>query len=81
MDSLIRQAAGTLDYAERVLTYREIEDMFFGGEGIVPIAPLYVRGREILVQSWLNFAPALFGGEQYDTYVINVSEKDLERSR
>lgn len=82
VDSLIRQAAGTLDYAERVLAYREIEDMFFGGEGIVPIAPLYVRGEEILVQSWLvDYVPALFGGEQYDSYVINVAEKDLERSR
>ncbi|MCB9444923.1 MAG: peptide ABC transporter substrate-binding protein [Ardenticatenaceae bacterium] len=81
VDSLIRQAAGTLDYADRVLTYREVEDMFFGGEGIFPLAPLYVRGEEILVQSWLNFAPALYGGEQYDTYVINMSEKELERSR
>ena len=81
VDSLIRRAAGTLDYAERVLAYREIEDMFFGGAGIVPLAPLYVRGEEDLVQSWLNFAPALFGGEQYDTYVIDVVQKNLERSR
>jgi oligopeptide transport system substrate-binding protein len=81
VDSLIRRAAGTLDYAERVLTYREIEDMFFGGAGIVPLAPLYVRGEEVLVQTWLNFAPALYGGEQYDTYVIDILQKDLERSR
>ena len=81
VDSLIRRAAGTLDYAERVLAYREIEDMFFGGAGIVPLAPLYVRGEEDLVQSWLNFAPALFGGKQYDTYVIDVVQKNLERSR
>jgi oligopeptide transport system substrate-binding protein len=81
VDNLIRQAAGTLDYAERVLSYREIDDMFFGGAGIVPLAPLYVRGEEVLVQSWLNFAPALFGGEQYDTYVVDVMEKDLEQSR
>lgn len=81
VDNMIRQAAGTSDYAERVLAYREIEDMFFGGEGVMPLAPLYVRGEEVLVQSWLNFAPALFGGEQYDTYVIDIMEKDLERSR
>lgn len=81
VDNLIRRAAGTLDYAERVLAYREVEDMLFGGDGIVPLIPLYVRGEEVLVQSWLNFAPALFGGEQYDTYVINAAEKDLERSR
>lgn len=81
VDSLIRQAASTVDYAERVLAYREIEDMFFGGDGIVPLIPLYVRGQEVLVQTWLNYTPALFGGEQYDTYVITVNEKDLERSR
>ena len=81
VDSLIRRAAGTADYAERVLAYRQIEDMFFGGEGIMPLAPLYVRGNEVLVQSWLEYVPALFGGEQYDTYVIDVMTKDLERSR
>lgn len=81
VDNLIRQAAIAQDYAERVLTYREIEDAFFGGEGIIPLAPLYIRGEELLVQSWLNYTPALFGGEQFDTYVINVTEKDLERSR
>jgi oligopeptide transport system substrate-binding protein len=81
VDSLIRQAASTQDYAERVLAYREVEDMFFGGDGIVPLIPLYVRGREVLVQTWLSYTPALFGGEQYDTYMINVTEKDLERSR
>ena len=47
----------------------------------MPLAPLYVRGNEALVQSWLEFAPALFGGEQYDTYIIDVVTKDLERSR
>lgn len=81
VDTLIRRAAGTPDYAERVLAYREIEDMFFGGEGITPLAPLYVQGEEVLVQSWLEYAPALFGGEQYDTYIIDVMTKDLERSR
>lgn len=81
VDTLIRQAAGMPDYAERVLLYRQIEDIFFGGEGMMPLVPLYVRGNEVLVQSWLQYAPALFGGEQYDTYIVDVVTKDLERSR
>ncbi len=81
VDGIIRQAAGTQDVTERLLLYRQIEDTFFGGEGIFPIAPLYIRGDEVLVQSWLQFTPASFGGEQYDSYVIDTQTKELERSR
>jgi ABC-type oligopeptide transport system substrate-binding subunit len=81
VDGLIRQAAGMQDPTERLLLYRQIEDIFFGGQGTFPLAPLYARGDEILVQSWLQFTPASFGGEQYDTYVIDAQTKDLERSR
>ncbi len=81
VDGLIRQAATTMDFQERVMLYRQIEDMFFGGEGSMPLVPLYVRGDELLVQSWLEFTPALFGGEQYDSYLIQADLKELERSR
>ena len=47
----------------------------------MPLIPLYVRGDELLVQSWLSYSPSLFGGEQFDTYVIDVEQKELERSR
>ena len=59
--------------------YREIENNFFGAEGIFPVIPLYVRGDFWLVQNWLTYTPALFGGEQYDTYLIDEVTKDLER--
>ncbi|MCP4427457.1 MAG: peptide ABC transporter substrate-binding protein [Chloroflexi bacterium] len=81
VDGLIRQAAGTLDPTEREALYRQIEDLLFGGEGIFPLAPLYVRGDETMTQSWLEYTPALFGGEQYDTYLIHAELKELERSR
>ena len=55
--------------------------MLFGDEGIAPLVPLYVRGDLILVQNWLTFPPARFGGEQYDSYNINMDRKELERSR
>ena len=81
VDNLIRQAAGTLDPIERTLLYRRIEDMLFGGDGLFPVIPLYVRGEETLTQTWLSFRPASFGGEQYDTYFIRADLKELERSR
>jgi len=81
VDELIRQATLTTDLAERLALYRQIENLFFGDAGIMPIAPLYVRGKVLLVQGWLTYAPALFGGEQYDSYLIDLSQKELEQSR
>lgn len=81
VDELIRQLTGLVEFEERYLLYREIENMFFGADGVTPLAPLYVPGDFVLVQSWLNYVPAIFGGEQYDTYIIDASAKSLERSR
>ncbi|HEX6386259.1 MAG TPA: peptide ABC transporter substrate-binding protein [Anaerolineae bacterium] len=81
VDELIRQMSSAVEFEQRYLLYREVENMFFGAEGVVPLAPLYVRGDFVLVQSWLNYAPALFGGEQYETYIIDAGSKRLERSR
>ena len=81
VDALIRQASQTVDVAERAVLYRQIEGMLFGDDGIAPMAPLYLRGSLNLVQNWLTYQPALFGGEQYDTYAIEADRKELERSR
>lgn len=81
VDDLIRQAATTTDIAERQNLYRQVENLFFGSDGLEPITPLYVPGDYILIQSWLHFTPALFGGEQYDTYQIDADLKRLEQSR
>lgn len=78
---MIRQASQTVDVAERAVLYRQIEGMLFGDDGIAPMAPLYLRGSLNLVQNWLTYQPALFGGEQYDTYAIEADRKELERSR
>lgn len=81
-DDLIRQANSTLDESERATLYRQLENSFFGDEGIVPLVPLYVRTELRLIQTWLqDYSPALFGGEQYDTYQIDMAIKELERSR
>ncbi|MBK8905991.1 MAG: peptide ABC transporter substrate-binding protein [Anaerolineaceae bacterium] len=81
VDTLIRQASQTVDPAERQAIYRQVETLLFGDEGIAPIAPLYLRADTLLVQNWVTFQPAVFGGEQYDSYTIEVDRKELERSR
>lgn len=81
VDALIREAATTVDVARRLELYRQIENIMFGDEGLTPLVPLYVRAELVLVQDWLTYTPALFGGEQYDGYTIEVARKELERSR
>ena len=81
VDDLIRQAAQTTDIGEREVLYRQIEGILFGDDGIVPLAPLYLRGEIALIQNWLTYPPALFGGAQYDSYELEIDRKELERSR
>jgi hypothetical protein len=57
-----------LTLAERQAIYRQVETLLFGDDGIAPIAPLYLRADSLLVQNWVTFQPAIFGGEQYDSY-------------
>jgi ABC-type oligopeptide transport system substrate-binding subunit len=80
-DRLLRQASLTPQAEERIALYRQVENLFFGEAGIVPVIPLYVRGDYSLVQTWLTRTPAIFGGEQYDTYFVDETLKRLEQSR
>ncbi|MCB8992006.1 MAG: peptide ABC transporter substrate-binding protein [Ardenticatenaceae bacterium] len=80
-DDLLRQATAVTDPEQRITLYRQIENQFFGEGGLFPIVPLYARGNYVLVQNWLEYTPALFGGEQFDTYQIDADLKRLERSR
>jgi oligopeptide transport system substrate-binding protein len=81
VDQLIRQASGDVAVEERWEMYREAEREFFGEDGIEPLSPLFVRGEYVLRQVWLNYAPVHFGGEQYDTYILDAEVKELERNR
>lgn len=80
-DRILRQAKLTPQLEERKELYREVENLMFGEEGINPLIPLYVRGDFTIVQSWLTYNPALSGGEQFDTFIIDEELKRLERSR
>ncbi len=80
-DELMMQATAVLEPDQRAAIYRRVENLFFGENGEIPLIPLYVRGNYVLVQNWLTYTPAIFGGEQFDTYVIDADLKRLERSR
>ncbi len=81
VDEIIQLADATLDLDERWELYRQAEREFFGEGAIEPISPLFVRGDYFLRQSWLEYTPAFFGGEQFDNYVLDADQKNLERSR
>lgn len=81
VDRLLRQASLTPQIEEREDLYRQAEQLLFGEAGLMPLIPLYVRGDYLLVQSWLTLIPALSGGEQFDTYIIDEELKRLEQSR
>lgn len=81
LDDALRAAAQATEPAERAALYRQIENGFFGEGGEAPIVPLYVRGAYSMQQTWIAFRPAHFGGQQYDTFLIDPELKRLERSR
>jgi ABC-type oligopeptide transport system substrate-binding subunit len=80
-DTLISEAATTRDPAERTALYREVEQRFFGDDGIQPITPLFAQSEFVLVHPWLVYEPAHFGGEQYDRYQLDPLTKRLERQQ
>lgn len=80
-DTLIEQAASHPSTERRWSLYREAERLFFGENGIEPVTPLFVQGQYILIQPWLIYQPAHFGGEQYDTYQLDQTVKRLEREQ
>ena len=81
IDNWITAADEQLELEERANLYRQIERSFFGEQGSEPISPLYVRADYLLRQAWIDFVPASFGGQQFDTYYIDAEVKELERSR
>ena len=70
-DDLIVQAREETDPNKRIEMYRQIEEMFFGPEGEMPMAPLYLRIAYVAQHSWLTAPRALFGGEQFYNWSID----------
>ena len=80
-DEIISQANLTTEPEERLALYRQAERELFGEEAIAPISPLFVRAQYLLRHGWVDFKRAPFGGEQYDTYLVDGAVKALERER
>ncbi len=75
------ERAARAEPALRVQLYRRLETDFFGPDGITPIVPIYTRARYRLRQTWVNFIPNSFGGEQYDTYQLDWELKKIEKQQ
>ncbi len=80
-DSLLQSAGSIVNPAERSALYRQAESQFFNENGTFPIAPLYIRAREIVIHDWVAFTPIAFGGQQWDQITLDAERKALERSR
>jgi len=78
IDDLIDEAAREADPNRRTELYAEIEEAFFGEEGIAPIAPIYLRSGFSLVKPWYTgpfTTDGLFGGSHWDTRTIDMAAK------
>ncbi len=80
-DTLMQRAGSIVDPAERATLYRQAESIFFNENGSFPIAPLYIRSQEIVVQDWVTFNPVAFGGQQWNRIVLDANLKELEQNR
>ena len=74
VDDLIRAAMIESDPDTRIAQYAQIEEMFFGAEGLVPIVPLSMPVSYVLHKPWFS-APVetdgIYGGEHFDYYTID----------
>lgn len=71
-DDLIVEAREEADPARRVELYAQIEEAFFGENGEFPFAPIFLRIAYVARHSWLTRTPALFGGQQYYNWNLDL---------
>ena len=72
IDDLIVQARHESDPEIRKQLYREIEYGFFGYGGEFPIAPIFLRIAFLARHEWLTRTPALFGGDQWYNWTMDM---------
>ena len=81
IDDMIVQAREEADPAKRIELYAQIEEAFFGPEGEVPFFPIFVRIAYQGNHSWFDYTPALFGGDQWYNYNIDVEAQAAARGQ
>lgn len=62
VDDLIAQAAVETDVLTRVALYRDIEERFFGPEGVFPVIPVVIQIGYGLEQPWITVTDSGRGG-------------------
>jgi oligopeptide transport system substrate-binding protein len=83
VDNVIQQAREETDPATREELYAQIEDMFFGYEGIFPAAPIRLSASYALYQPYIDGpieTDGQVGGEHYDWYTIDKEAQDAVRN-
>jgi oligopeptide transport system substrate-binding protein len=75
IDDMLAEARVEPDPAKRTALYAQIEDAFFGPEGEFPFMPLYLRIAFVAKHSWVEYTPALFGGDQWYTWTIDTEAR------
>jgi oligopeptide transport system substrate-binding protein len=84
VDDLITKAREQTDPAVRKQMYEQIEDMFFGKEGIYPTAPIRLSATYALYQTYVTGpfeTDGQVGGEHWDWYMIDKKAQDTVRNK
>ncbi len=79
VDDLIQKAREETDPAKRKDMYAQIEEMFFGKDGLMPIAPIRLASAYALYQTYLTGpieTDGQVGGEHWDWYTIDKAAQD-----
>ena len=84
VDDLIQKAREETDPAKRKDMYAQSEEMFFGKDGIMPIAPIRLASNYALYQTYLTGpieTDGQVGGEHWDWYSIDqAAQAEVHKS-
>lgn len=83
VDDLIQAAREETDPETRKQMYADIEEMFFGEDGLHPIAPIRLASNYALYQTYLSGpieTDGQVGGEHWDWYTIDKAAQDAVRN-
>jgi oligopeptide transport system substrate-binding protein len=82
VDDLIQDARVETDPATRSEMYAQIEDMFFGEEGVYPAAPIRLSANYALYQTYFDGpieTDGQVGGEHWDWYTVDTEGQSAVR--
>lgn len=83
VDDLIAAARSETDQSKRPEMYGQIEEMFFGPDGLFPVAPIRLSANYALYQTYLEGpfeTDGQVGGEHWGVYTIDKAAQDAVRS-